>query len=393
MSFTEDFVAYAKESTDSPDSLLWWGGILAISTVLGRKVFFKHGRRSQFPNLWLLLVGPSSIHKSTALDLMLDLAKEINLDIEYPQDWSVQSLFLDIQTMPHGLFLYDEAKQFFDICSQTYNIGAASMITSLFERGNCSVTRIKKEKGKERSSQREFLDNAYLCFGGASTAEWLLAGIQDKRSAVLSGFLPRFLFVYHAEQIDNFKPWFLPPDESKRQGLLLQLRKFASLDGEMTYQPEAAALYEQWYGGQRLKAQAAEKIEPMMVPFLNKIRDVYSHKLAMIASVDIGDFPLITKRSWHHAEKMLNAAETSIRKLLGSLMETSWDKLRRKAVEFLSEKLDCSREEFGDATRIRGKVADNILFGLRDDGKIIIKTVEKSTKPLTIIQWVGNGEI
>ena len=137
MSFTDDFVVYARESTDSPESLLWWGGILAISSALGRNVYFKHGRHSQFANLWLLLVGPSSIHKSTALDLMLDLAKEINQDIEYPQDWSTQSLFLDIQRMPHGMFLYDEAKQFFDICSQTYNVGAVSMITSLFEPAVC----------------------------------------------------------------------------------------------------------------------------------------------------------------------------------------------------------------------------------------------------------------
>lgn len=391
MNFTEEFVAYARESTDSPEDLLWWGGILAISSVLGRKVSFKHGRRSQFANLWLLLVGPSSIHKSTALDLMLDLAQEINRDIEYPQDWSTQSLFLDIQNMSHGMFLYDEAKQFFDICSQTYNVGAMSMITSLFERGTCSVTRVKKEKGQPRSSQREVLSDAYLCFGGASTAEWLLSGIQDKKSAVLSGFLPRFLFAYHPEQIDNFKPWFLPPNETKRQALLEKLRAFNSLSGEMSYESGAAKLYEEWYGGQRMKSQLAEKTEPMVTPFLNKIRDVYSHKLAMIAAVDVGDFPMITVRSWHHAEKMLTMAENSIRKLVGSLVETSWDKMRRHAVEYLSEKLDCSREEFGDATKIRGKAADNILFGLRDDGKIIIKKVEKSTKPLTVIQWVGNG--
>lgn len=391
MTFTEEFVAYARESTDSPEDLLWWGGILAISSVLGRKVSFKHGRRSQFPNLWLLLVGPSSIHKSTALDLMLDLAQEINSEIEYPQDWSTQSLFLDIQHMPHGMFVYDEAKQFFDICSQTYNVGSMSMITSLFERGTCSVTRVKKEKGQPRTSQREVLSNAYLCFGGASTAEWLLSGIQDKKSAVLSGFLPRFLFAYHAKQIDNFKPWFLPPDEMKRQVLLDKLRFFCSLSGEIAYDPDAAKLYEEWYAGQRLKSQLAEKSEPMVTPFLNKIRDVYSHKLAMIASVDIGDFPAITVRAWNHAEKMLDMAETSIRKLIGSLVETEWDKMRRKAVEFLSDRLDCSREEFGDATKIRGKAADNVLTGLMNDGKIVMKKVEKSTKPLTVIQWVGNG--
>src|SRR4029077_19300944 len=244
--------------------------------------------------------------------------------------------------------------------SQTYNIGSMSMITSLFERGTCAVTRVKKEKGQARTSQREVLSDAYLCFGGASTAEWLLSGIQDKKSAVLSGFLPRFLFAYHPEQIDNFKPWFVPPDETKRQALLDKLRVFSSLSGEMTYSPEAVKLYESWYGIQRAKANESDKAEPMLTPFLNKIRDVYSHKLAMIASVDRGEFPIITAKGWRHAEKMLDMAETSIRKLVGSLVETSWEKLRRQAVEFLSVKLDCSREEFGDATRIRGKVADNI---------------------------------
>lgn len=393
MTFTDQFVEYARESTDSPESLLWWGGILAISSVLGRKVFFKHGRRSQFPNLWLLLVGPSSIHKSTALDLMLDLAQDINSDIEYPQDWSVQSLFIDIQRMPHGLFLYDEAKQFFDICSYKYNAGAMSMITSLFERGTCSVTRIVKEKGEKRTSQRETLSDAYLCFGGASTAEWLLTGIQDKQSAVLSGFLPRFLFAYHSEQITNFKPWFVPPDENKRRLLLERLREFCSLSGEMTYDSKAIPLYEEWYSRQRMKSQASEKSEPMLTPFLNKIRDVYSHKLAMIAAVDVGDFPIITPRAWRHAEKMMDIAETSIRSLLGSLLETSWDKLAIKAARYLADKIDVTREQFGDDTHIRGKQADMILKGLESDGKILISVMSKTTKPVTVLQWIGNGKM
>lgn len=391
MKFTDEFVAYAKESTDAPESLLWWGGILAISTVLGRKVFFKHGRNSQFANLWLLLVGPSSIHKSTSLDLMLDLAREINMNIEYPQDWSAQSLFLDIQTMPHGMFLYDEARQFFDACSQKYNAGAMSMLTSLFERGTCSVTRILKESKGKRKSDRETLSDAYLCFGGASTADWLLTGIQDKHSAVLSGFLPRFLFAYHPQQLENFKPWFTPPNPEKRQLLINRLRQFAELSGEITYSPEAALLYEKWYCEQRIKSQATEKLDPMMTPFLNKIRDVYSHKLAMVACVDIGDFPIITERTWTHALTMLDATESSIKALIGNLMETPWDKLVKKASEFLSTHMDITREEFGDHTRIKGRNADAILKGLENDGKIIIKKMEKTTRPITVIQWIGNG--
>ena len=392
MKFTDEFVAYAKESTDAPEDLLWWGGILAISTVLGRKVFFKHGRNSQFANLWLLLVGPSSIHKSTSLDLMLDLARELNRDIEYPQDWSAQSLFIDIQTMPHGLFLYDEARQFFDACSQKYNAGAMSMLTSLFERGTCSVTRIKKEgKGGERKSQREVLSDAYLCFGGASTAEWLLTGIQDKNSAVLSGFLPRFLFAFHPAQLQNFKPWFTPPDDIKRQALVARMRELVELSGEITYSPEAAKMYEDWYCEQRLKSQAAEKTEPMLVPFLNKIRDVYSHKLAMIACVDVGDFPVITPAAWNHARTMLDKSEDSIRALIGDLMQTPWDKMVKKAEDFIYSKMDTTREEFGIHTRIRGKHADAILSGLQNDGKITITKMEKTTKPCTVIQWVGHA--
>lgn len=393
MTFTENFVSYARESTDAPEPLLWWGGILAISTVLGRKVFFKHGRNSQFANLWLLLVGPSSIHKSTALDLMLDLARDINRDIEYPQDWSSQSLFLDIQTMPHGLFLYDEARQFFDTCSQKYNAGAMSMLTSLFERGTCSVTRIVKEGKEKRKSERQILSDAYLCFGGASTAEWLLTGIQDKHSAVLSGFLPRFLFAFHPSQLQNFKPWFTPPDNFKREALVNQLRKICDLRGEITYSPEAAKLYEAWYGDQRIKAQRADKENPMLTPFLNKLRDVYSHKLAMIACVDVGDFPVITPLAWKHARTMLDIAELSIASLLSDLMETPFDKLINKASQFLASRVEVTREEFGDETRLRGRIADTILTGLANDGKLIIKKMEKTTKPVTVLQWVAtNGK-
>lgn len=383
MTFTEQFIEYAEEVTDCPRSLLEWSAVVALSSVMGRKIVYDYGDGGLHANIWAILVGPSSMHKSTAISLASGLMRSVNQDIFYPQGWSKEALWQEMTNRSHGLFNYDEAKSFFDCCAANYNIGIMGDITTLF--GGGSLRRVTKKETIE-------IKEPYLGFIGASTAEWLIEGIKDKHSAILSGFLPRFLLI-NADPSTKHYPWYRPVDSLKKQMLIDRLSAYGGLSGTVRYNAAAEKAFEAWDAKMYTRIVGLEKHALPYVPFLNKMTTLYPHKLAMIASLNMDVFPTITLAAWKQAEGWLSIVEKSLKSLLGSLVETPWDKMRGRAIKFISEELDCTREEFGDKTHITGKTADLILKGLENDGKIILKTMLKTTKPITVIQWVGSSKI
>src|ERR1700733_13259769 len=170
-SFTDEFVEYAKEFTDCPENLLLWAGYLALSSVLGRKVYLEVGDKHVVPNLWVIFVGPSSIHKSTALRIASKIIKGVLPDIFLAQEWSHEKLLEELGKSSHAFLLYDECRGFFDGCEKNYNAGIMSALTTLFE---------EPEYSRATKSLSVIIQDAYILFGGASTAEWVTEGLKKK---------------------------------------------------------------------------------------------------------------------------------------------------------------------------------------------------------------------
>src|ERR1035437_10078796 len=158
ISFSDEFVEYAKEFTDCPENLLQWAAYLALSSVLGRKVYLELGDKHVVPNLWVIFVGPSSIHKSTALRIGSKIVKGVLPDIFLAHEWSHEKLIADIQAQPHSCLLSDEVRGFFDRCEKDYNSGIMSALTTLFE-----------DPEYKRTTKKETIEirDAYILFGGA----------------------------------------------------------------------------------------------------------------------------------------------------------------------------------------------------------------------------------
>lgn len=377
-SFTEAFIAYAKETTACPDELLRWAGILGLSSAVGANVYYPYGDGRLTANLWMILIGSSSAHKSTALDLIEGLLDVHGLRLSYPSGWSEEKLVDVIAAQPQGLFLYDEVQSFFTNCGKSYNAGVMSFLTSLFAKGSYR---------RQLQNKRVDINGAYICFGGASTPEWLTQGIKDKETAILSGFLPRFLLINANGAKHESKPWYTPVDNIKKMALadaLLHVSKFA---GKMDYDEETKPLYESWY---RAFEERAESRDVALGPFLNKLKAPYIHKIAMLAAIDNGTFPVITHDSFALAVRWMESAEESVCGLMESLVDSRWDKERKKIMAHCKEKTICRREQLADAVRIHGENLTHHLHGLESDGKIKLVPKKGVTKSAILIEWVGD---
>ncbi len=66
-SFVQDYLEYAKE-TESPEIFHMWSGLSAISACLGQHVYTDFGLGPIHPNMYVVLVGPPGVRKSTAIN-------------------------------------------------------------------------------------------------------------------------------------------------------------------------------------------------------------------------------------------------------------------------------------------------------------------------------------
>jgi len=72
----DSFMEFTKES-EPPDSFRLWTAISVIAAALQRKVKISWGHITWYPNMYIILVGPSASRKGTAMgpgyDLLMDL--------------------------------------------------------------------------------------------------------------------------------------------------------------------------------------------------------------------------------------------------------------------------------------------------------------------------------
>jgi hypothetical protein len=282
---------------------------------------------------------------------------------------------------PHTLMLHDEMRTFFSLLERDYNVGAMSCLTTLFEEPTYKRQTLAGEVS---------IQDAYINLAGASTPEWLVEGIKDKHSAIMSGFLPRFLLINSPKVQDKVQVWYKPIDPLKKTSLQRRLGAISLMSGEVTYTPEAKVMYEKWFTEFHRRMETREHTA---IPFLNKIKTIYSHKIAILAAADVSksDRVEITPESFATAESMLMSLENSVLQLVGSLTDSKWDKQRENIISFLIKKCECYREDLADTLHIHGTHLTKHLQGLESDGKITMELEPGKRRPKSKITWVGNG--
>lgn len=377
MRFTDEYVSYAKEFTDCPDVFLTWGALLAISASLSRECHVQIGSWNISPHLWLIVIGKSSSHKSTAISIVEDLIEQVDPNRAAPHEFSSEAIITSLSKSSNRLFIFDEAKGFFDMMSKSYNESLKSLFTTLYRKP--TYTRETLKHGRLQIS------NAYIPMGMATTPEWLRASIQDAEQSALSGFLARFLMVPYAGNGNT--PMSKPPphDPQKFHNLVSHLTAFTRIAQPFHYTPEADKFMDEWY-------HAATKREneslPILGPFFEHMKNEAIHKLGVIFAVDRGEGE-ITLGAVKDAVLALSYIEDMLPSLVEDLTDNRGDRDRRKVASFIKSHGVCTREKLAHGVHIHGENLTRLLIGLEADG--LIGSVKKDgvTKKINELTWVG----
>lgn len=371
--FTEAYLEYAHEFTDCPDPFLLWGALLAISASLSRSVYVEAGSWNISPHLWVILIGKSSSHKSTAISIVEDLLEIVDPARSAPHEFTAESIIQALSEQPTRLFIFDEAKSFFDSLAKKYNDSLKSLFTILYRKPTYTRTTLKHGTVT--------IKNAYISMGLATTPEWLRQSLQDAEQSAMSGFLARFLMVPYTG--NGNAPLALPPphDSLKFRKLTEILSSYKTIEQTYAYQPDALLKLKRWYA--QMTERENEAV-PLLGPFFEHFKNEAIHKLSIIFAVDRGERE-ITKTAFNEAALCLEYVEEMLPGLVEDMTGTKWDRERKKVISVLREKRVIDRTPLSRLTHLTGAHLSAHLNGLLLD-KLI--KLEDTTQAQTVI-WKG----
>lgn len=383
MRFTDAYLDYAKEFTDCPDVFLTWGALLAISASLSREVYVEIGSWNIAPHLWIILIGKSSSHKSTAISIVEDLIEVMDSQRSAPHEFSAEAIITSLSKASNRLFIFDEAKGFFDMVSKKYNESLKSLFTTLYRKPTYSRETLKHGRLQ--------IVNAYIPMGMATTPEWLRASLQDAEQSAMSGFLARFLMVPYSGNGNH--PISKPPphDPEKFRALSEMLKQFSFISQPFIYAPDADKFMDSWY--HEVTKRENESL-PILGPFFEHIKNEAIHKLSIIFAVDRGERQ-ISLGAVKDAVLALSYVEEQMPSLVSDLTDSKWDREHKRMLDVVRKHQDIERSDLSRLTRLSGQHLTAHLIGAEQDGHLESKKVSGSTKPKQMVSWMGevrNGQ-
>ncbi|AEG14336.1 hypothetical protein Desku_0729 [Desulfofundulus kuznetsovii DSM 6115] len=332
--FVSEFVEWASGVTDAPLEFLVGAALSCLSVAVGNRSVVNdriHG------NLWLLLIGPSSVaRKTTSINLARLLCRKAGLPI-FPDRITPESFYESLVSNPEGLFTLAELSGWLGHMNRNYAQGLKSDLTELYDCNHFERMR-KTTRGKV---VKYVIEKPYICLLTASTQEWLEAVIKEDDSA--GGFLPRFHFFLGTSRTE----YYIPPRLSVPDELVVHLRRVASVRGQVSIEKDPAVVdaaseyYIRW--AQEFNARTNEMTIPHIHSYAERIKTSV-FKIALLLDADTcassgaSEFRSWTLPAVQWACAFGDYFLSTAHEVLSRLAFSDFERLARKVLDIISAK-------------------------------------------------------
>ena len=329
------YIKYTEES-EPPTSYHLWTAISIIAAALQRKVYMRFHMKRMYPNLFVVLVGPSGrSRKGTALDFGIDIIREIP-DIRLcSQAITQQQLVNDLKNAASTFVDPTSKKQEFH-CSMSIfsgelsvflgsgNVDFLAWLTDLYDSHSEWEYRTKN-KGKDK------IRGVCLNFIGGTAPDWLSGMLP--RAAIGGGFTSRIIFIVEND-MGKIVPDPYPTKEQERlrQKLVHDLKLINLLAGEMKFEEVAFERYTEWYVHQVKNPP----IKGSAFAGYCARRATHARKLSMILSAARSNEMLVRIDDFLRAVKILEAAEMTMTNAFSELDRPRYADLTEKVLDLMA---------------------------------------------------------
>lgn len=321
----DSYLAYT-ENSESPISYHTWCGLSVIAGALQRRVYLNWGLgRVIYPNLYVVLVGPSGrTRKGVAIGIAKELLKQVTGVTVVPESSSGRQAM--IQAMKRALQNFQDPTDgkikfhsaitaFSEELSVFLGQGDIAYLSNLTDWYDS-----KDDWEYETISRgKDTLQGLCLNLMGGTAPDWIQSMIPQE--ALGGGFTSRIIFIVE-EVKRKIVPKYIPSREEleMKEVLIRDLDRVSQLSGEITFTPEAEALYINWYIAQDTDLTNGKPVitDPRFAGYCER-RATHIQKLMLLTSACRGDDLLITADDFNRALRLLIGAEKQMHKTFGGL--------------------------------------------------------------------------
>ena len=300
------------ENTEPPKLFRFWTAISIIASALQRKCFVQWGSSLLFyPNLYIVLVGPSGVRKGTAMNPGLDLIEDIGKIKVAAQATSLQALIRRLkETNYQDPDLNTGKMQFHSsmtIFSKEFTVFLGyhnrELMSALCDWYDCDRRWIYETI----SRKKEEIVGVWVNLFGATTPALIRSSMP--MDAIGGGLTSRIIYIYE-EKMEKMVLLPMETEEEKklRKLLLHDLDKITILSGQFSYTNRFLDLWSDW----RVKADKHPPFYDDRFEGYTSRRANHIMKLSMIMSVSRGSDEqqmTLTYADLDRAIKVLEEAE------------------------------------------------------------------------------------
>lgn len=378
--------------TEPPASYHTWTAISVIAGALQRKVGMRWGHDIIYPNMYVILVGPSGrCRKGTAISIGKDLLQQISGVTITSESITREAL---IRAMKGAVVNYQAIdgtiKQQCPITCISPELSVflgqqdvkfIANLTDWYDSHN-EWTYETKGAGIDR------IQGVSFNMLGATAPDWLPSMLPQE--AIGGGFTSRCIFIVEQNKDKTIaRPEFTPEMARMRSSLIDDLQRIANLSGEIKFDNESLIAYDRWYETQELKLRSGklQVDDPRFAGYCDR-RATHIKKLCIAICAAQSNDLVITKKHFMESLALLEQAEKNMHKAFGGLGRSRYSESVQLILDYIQKKKTVTRSEllsehYRDVDSATLKLVEEMLDQMKVV-KVIYDTVNQEVR----YEWI-----
>lgn len=364
MSFLSDYREFTK-GTEAHPTYHTFSGLVALSSIISRRVWIEQGYFKVFPNLYVVLVGPPGNRKTSAMSIAKSLIRELKTIPFSAECVTKEKLVLDladqermVESFPtdHPQKIYTPMTVMVTELSEFLGMGSIGMInflTTIYDQD--FYEHRTKNKGET------LITGPFLNLLACTTPDWITTYL---RSDVISGgFSRRAIFVLETGKANRITfPKVTDEAKAAWEKVMAHARKLAKVAGPIQWHPDASAFYDQWY--QTLQMPHDETISGYY-----ETKHMQLLKISMLICLSEGTELLLRKEHLIFGLELLKLAEENLSRVFAGIGRNELNAAAAKVMDMMSaaevKKVKIGDKEF-EGPLITEKKLRGLMFRLVD---------------------------
>jgi hypothetical protein len=332
---------YLKYTVGSEPPIAYhtWVGLSCLAGALQRRVYLKWGFETIYPNLYVILVGPSGkARKGVALGIGKEILSSTSITLTSEAITrealirTMKGAITNFQDISDGRIKFHCSVTCFSEELSVFlgqnDIRFLSNLTDWYD----SKDRWTYETKGQGTDKLEG-----LCFNllGATAPDWLQSMLPQE--AVGGGFTSRVIFVVEDKKGKTVSKHVLTKEElSLRDALERDLEKVSQLSGQFQFDSEGEHAYTTWYEAEDKKlASGNMPVADERFSGYCERRSTHIRKMSMLLSISRGDDLTIRKDDFDRALAILRSAELKMYKTFGGLGSAQYGKITEQVLQYI----------------------------------------------------------